>query len=46
MDPEFSCRRYAERVYDILLELAMQGRSERLMKAEILGAEAPLNSAA
>jgi glycosyltransferase involved in cell wall biosynthesis len=29
-DPEFSIRRYAERVYDMLVELAAHGRRERL----------------
>jgi glycosyltransferase involved in cell wall biosynthesis len=28
-DPEFSVRRYAERVYDLLVELAHHGRQER-----------------
>ncbi len=34
-DPEFSLRRHAERVYDILVELAHQGRQQRLARREI-----------
>ena len=33
-DPEYSLRRYAERVYDILVDLARQGRQQRLARRE------------
>ncbi len=29
-DPEYSFRRYAERVYDMLIELAIKGRQQRV----------------
>jgi alpha-1,3-rhamnosyl/mannosyltransferase len=33
-DPEYSLRRHAERVYDILVDLARQGRQQRLARKE------------
>jgi glycosyltransferase involved in cell wall biosynthesis len=45
-DPELSYRRYAERVYDVLLDLAKQGRSERLTMPGSFVAEGPQHSAA
>jgi glycosyltransferase involved in cell wall biosynthesis len=33
-DPEYSMRRYAERVYDLLVDLARQGRQQRLARRE------------
>jgi glycosyltransferase involved in cell wall biosynthesis len=34
-DPEFSLRRHAERVYDLLVGLARQGREKRLARREV-----------
>ncbi len=39
LDPEFSFRRYAERIYDVLVELAQKGRSQR-NRLEPIGTEA------
>jgi hypothetical protein len=36
--PEFSVQRYAERLYDVLVELAAQGRRERIAGRRVAAA--------